>query len=211
MNYTLAWLLLLQSNTRNTFPQQEILNQFLIISSSFLNKKILSLNVTTLKTPGPQCTVHSCMTKSISTWFSLQTWIFPNIFSCPQHSALVVAVLTMSLILLFCPLLTPCDFQYLRPLLKQLLMRARSWVLTVDITAPSPVTNKRRGDPGSKLNRPLICEATFQSQVIFWKHQQCVFYPCFSDVFAGLTCDWPGERIYISRSNLRLRWRSIMM
>ena len=139
------------------------------------------------------------MTKSISTWFSLQTWIFPNIFSCPQHSALVVAVLTMSLILLFCPLLTPCDFQYLRPLLKQLLMRARSWVLTVDITAPSPVTNKRRGDPGSKLNRPLICEATFQSQVIFWRHQQCVFYPCFSDGFAGLTCDWPGERMYIDQ------------
>ena len=30
MNYTLAWLLLLQWNTRNTFPHQEIFNQHLI-------------------------------------------------------------------------------------------------------------------------------------------------------------------------------------
>ena len=136
--------------------------------------------------PIVHCSVHSCMTKSISTWFSLQTWIFPNIFSCPQHWALVVAVLTMSLILLFCPLLTPCDFQYLRPLLKQLLMRARSWVLTVDITAPSPVTNKRRADPGSKLNRPLICEPTFQFQVMFGDMNDVCFIRAvllFSDVF----------------------------
>ena len=126
------------------------------------------------------------MTKSISTWFSLQTWIFPNIFSCPQHWALVVAVLTMSLILLFCPLLTPCDFQYLRPLLKQLLMRAGSWVLTVDITAPSPVTNKRRADPGSKLNRPLICEPTFQFQVMFGDKNDMCFIHASQILFTGL-------------------------
>ena len=185
MNYTLAWLLLLQWNTRNTFPQQKILSQFLIIQLSFLWEEYKQLK-TNYHHPKDTWPIVHCllMHDKINQHLIFSADLnFSKYFSCPQHSALVVAVLTMSLILLFCPLLTPCDFQYLRPLLKQLLMRARSRVLTVDITAPSPVTNKRRGDPGSKLNRPLICEATFQFQVMFWRHQQSVFYLCFSRCF----------------------------
>ena len=64
-----------------------------------------------------------------------------------RSSALVVAVLTMSLILLFCPLLTPGDFQYLRPLLKQLLMRAR--VLSSDCWHHSAISGHKQ-----KTRRP---------------------------------------------------------
>ena len=59
MNYTLAWLLLLQWNTRNMFPQQEILNQFLIIQSSFLWEEKKQL-ITNYHHPGDTWPIVHC-------------------------------------------------------------------------------------------------------------------------------------------------------
>ena len=150
MNYTPAWLLLLHWNTRNTFPQQGILNQLLIhqIPNRKWKEQQCSLNLPHPKIQLAHSAVFAHAWQNQSRPDFLCSPVFFQIFlPVLRSSALVVAVLTMSLILLFCPLLTPGDFQYLRPLLKQLLMRAR--VLSSDCWHHSAISGHKQ-----KTRRP---------------------------------------------------------